>query len=112
MEPGGPPEILINLHKAFPNLESFTYIGNGEFLDHGWTVDTLISVLESLGKVNTLRISKVCYQLEESEEDENLEVVFEAALGIINKKFPKNSTDFKIKTQAKSLNLSHAVRYF
>ena len=96
---GGPPEILINLHKAFPNLESFTYIGNGEFLDHGWTVDTLISVLESLGKVNTLHISKVCYQLEESEEDENPEVVFEAALEIINKKFPKNTTDLKIKTQ-------------
>ena len=108
---GGPPEILINLHKAFPNLESFTYIGNGEFLDHGWTIDTLISVLESLGKVNTLHISKVCYQLEESEEDENPEVVFDAALEIINKKFPKNSTDLKIKTQAKSLHLSRAVRY-
>ena len=97
------PEFLINLHKAFPNLESFTFISNGVFKTDWtqacWTVGTLLSVLESLGKLNTLHISKVCYELEESKEDESSFEVFEAALEIINKKFPKNSTDFKIKTK-------------
>ena len=92
------PEFLINLHKAFPNLGSFTYISNGYFQD-GWTIGTLLNVLDSLSKVNTLHISKVCHELEESKEDESPFEVFEAALEIINKKFPKNSTDFKIKTQ-------------
>jgi hypothetical protein len=92
------PEFLINLHKAFPNLESFSLISNGYFQD-GWTIGTLLSVLDSLSKLNTLHISKVCYELEKSKEDESPLEVFEAALEIINKKFPKNSTDFKIKTQ-------------
>lgn len=92
------PEFLINLHKAFPNLESFTFISNGYFQDD-WTIGTLLNVLDSLSKVNTLHISKVCYELEESKEDESPFEVFEAALEIINKKFPKNSTDFKIRTQ-------------
>lgn len=85
------PEFLINLHKAFPNLESFTFISNGYFQDD-WTIGTLLNVLDSLSKVNTLHISKVCYELEESKEDESPFEVFEAALEIINKKFPKNST--------------------
>jgi len=97
------PEFLINLHKAFPNLESFTFISDGHFEDGliqaGWTIGDLLSVLDSLGRINSLHISKVCYELEESKEDESPLDVFEAALEIINNKFPKNSTDFKIKTQ-------------
>ena len=95
------PEFLMNLHKAFPNLESFTFIGDGNFeVDQAsWTFGNLLSVLDSLGRINTLHISKVCYELEESKEDESPLEVFEAALEIINKKFPKNSTDFKIKTK-------------
>ena len=97
------PEFLINFHKAFPSIESFTFISDGVFQDFsiqaGWTLGSLLGVLDSLGRVNSLHISKVCYELEESKEDESPLEVFEAALEIINKKFPKNSTDFKIKTQ-------------
>ena len=37
--------------------------------------------------------------MKKSEENESLSDVFETALEIMNKKFPKNATDLRIKTQ-------------
>ena len=65
-----------------------------------WSVGTLLSILESLGKVKTLNVSKIYQELKEPTEDECAFEIFQAALEIIDKKFPKNSTELKIKVNA------------
>ena len=65
-----------------------------------WSVGTLLEILESLGKVKTLNIIKVYQELKSPTEDECVSEIFQAALEIIDKKFPKNSTELKIKVNA------------
>ena len=75
-----------------------TFIGGYRTLWHGgWTIGTLLRVLESLGSIENLRISNVMNVLNRSVHDERIKELFEEAFEIIDKKFPKNSTDFKIK---------------
>jgi hypothetical protein len=96
-------DFLINLHKAFPNLHSFTFISNGFFQEgwnHGWTVATLLGILKSLSRVPFLRISKLWLELETTSNGECTSEVFQAALEIIDLEFPKNSTELKIKANA------------
>ena len=50
---------LINLHKTFPSLETFEYIGNDEYVNtYTWNRNILPDILESLGKVKDLSISE------------------------------------------------------
>ena len=65
-----------------------------------WSVGTLLEILESLGKVKTLNIIKVHQELKSPSKDECVSEIFQAALEIIDKKFPKNSTELKIKVNA------------
>ena len=65
-----------------------------------WSVGNLLDILESLGKVKTLSISKAYQELKSPTKDECVSEIFQAALEIIDKKFPKNSTELKIKVNA------------
>ena len=65
-----------------------------------WSVGTLLEILESLGKVKTLNMIKVYQELKSPTEDECVSEIFQAALEIIDKKFPKNSTELEIKVKS------------
>ena len=98
-------KFLMDLHKLFPALEKLEYDGDGDdFPEYFWDVEILPDVLESLGKVKKLSISRVVIifhdpvengHIKDAEEETSLEV-FNKAFDIIDKKFPRESTEIEL----------------
>ena len=90
------PVFLMKLHKTFPVLETLVYKGVGEY-QGTWTFGTLLPVLQSLGNVKNLHLTDCVFDLGRViQPHEELDAIFEMALEVINKKFPKHSTDLLI----------------
>ena len=90
------PVFLIKLHKTFPVLETLVNKGYEEY-QGGWTFGTLLPVLQSLGKVKNLHLTDTLFDLGRMiQPHEEVDIIFEMALEVINKKFPKHSTDLLI----------------
>ena len=100
------PEFLMNIHEIIPPLETLimtTNLGEPVHMD----VNYLIGVLDSIGNVKNLYIKGYGFQylLNNKEfrrpvqkylnEDQTL-IILDRAMEVINKKFPINSTCFKI----------------
>ena len=84
----------------YPLINYLGYYNKTGSHDATWSVGTLLEILESLGKVKTLNIIKVHQELKSPTEGKCVSEIFQAALEIIDKKFPKNSTELKIKVNA------------
>ena len=90
------PVFLIKLHKTFPVLETLVNKGYEEY-QGGWTFGTLLPLLQSLGNVKNLHLTDCVFDLGRViQPHEELDAIFEMALEVINKKFPKHSTDLLI----------------
>ena len=98
-------KFLMDLHKLFPALEKLEYDGDGDdFPEYFWDVEILPDVLESLGKVKKLSVSGINIIFHDSEENGHMKIaeeetsleVFNKAFDIIDKKFPRESTEIEL----------------
>ena len=98
---------FINLKNLFPALETLV-LGSSEEENYiKTTLGNLSSILNSLGNVKNLIISEMQCMIIGSYDGNRITIknVFEEALGIINKKFPVDTTQIEISEHICNFNI-------
>ena len=107
-------EFMLTLRIAFPALENFEYIGFALWVEgdenYPWEIDKFLSILKILGDVKKLSIEE-CHipfpayldmvhsrKGSEKEEQKRLQL-FNEAFEIIDKRFPKDTTEIELREE-------------